>query len=74
MGYGEAAVIFIISRVGSDKDARSFLSGLKRNKELREWVYCNMDRLDDNSAVMQRAAMVGEAQGDREYAKKVSRT
>ncbi|KAK6508350.1 hypothetical protein TWF506_010444 [Arthrobotrys conoides] len=71
VGYGEAAVIFIISRVGSDKGARTFLSGLKRNKELREWVYCNMDRLDDNSAIMQRAAMVGEAQGDKEYAKKL---
>ncbi|RVD86429.1 uncharacterized protein DFL_004705 [Arthrobotrys flagrans] len=70
-GYGEAAVIFIISRVGSDKDARAFISGLKRNKGLREWVYCNQDRLDDNTAIMQRAAMIGEAQGDKEYAKKL---
>ncbi|KAF3081128.1 hypothetical protein TWF102_001664 [Orbilia oligospora] len=71
VGYGEASVIFIISRVGSDENAHAFLSGLKRSKELREWVYCNMDRLDDNSAIMQRAAIVGEAQNDKDYAKKL---
>ncbi|KAK6526950.1 hypothetical protein TWF281_010146 [Arthrobotrys megalospora] len=71
VGYGEAAVIFIISRVGSDKYARRFLSGLRRNKELSEWVYCSKDRLDDNAAVMKRAAMIGEAQGNKEYAKKL---
>ena len=72
VGYGEAAVIFVISRVGSDTFAKDFLAGLNRSKELRDWVYCSMKRLDEDAPVMQRAQIVGEAQGDKEYAKKVS--
>ncbi|KAK6349037.1 hypothetical protein TWF730_009797 [Orbilia blumenaviensis] len=72
MGYGEAAVIFIISKIGNDGCAESFLRQLKRCKELSEWVYCSMEKLpDDNAAVMARARMAAEAHGNKEYVKKL---
>ncbi|KAF3917806.1 hypothetical protein ABW20_dc0104526 [Dactylellina cionopaga] len=70
-GYGEAAVIFIVSRVGSDKAAKAFLSELKDSPDLKEWVYCSVDRLDDNAAFMKRAVVAGDAQNDKDYARKL---
>ncbi|KAK6336225.1 hypothetical protein TWF696_001788 [Orbilia brochopaga] len=71
--FGEAAVVFILSRVGSSAGAEKFMAGLKENAEgdLKDWVYCSMKRLDDESAIMKRAQIAAEAQGDKEYARKV---
>ncbi|KAF3933483.1 hypothetical protein ABW19_dt0205965 [Dactylella cylindrospora] len=65
--YGEAAVVFIVSRVGSDPDAETFLSTLQKSDELRDWVYCSVDRLDDNSPIFERADVAAEAQDDNKY-------
>ncbi|KAK6538892.1 hypothetical protein TWF694_010449 [Orbilia ellipsospora] len=70
-GYGEATVVFVVSRVGSDAAAKDFLNGLKKSKDLKDWVYCSANQLDDNAAVMKQASIAGEAQGDKEYAKKI---
>ncbi|KAJ6257571.1 hypothetical protein Dda_7356 [Drechslerella dactyloides] len=71
--FGEAAVVFVLSRVGSAAGAEKFLTSLKESAEddLKDWVYCSMDRLDDNAAFMKRAQIISEANGDKEYAKKL---
>ncbi|KAF3931176.1 hypothetical protein ABW19_dt0203062 [Dactylella cylindrospora] len=70
--YGEAAVVFVLARIGSDQAAGEFLYDLKRNKDLKEWVYCPEQRLDQNTAVMRRARIAGEAQSKDDYVKMVS--
>ncbi|EPS41458.1 hypothetical protein H072_4651 [Dactylellina haptotyla CBS 200.50] len=70
-GYGEATVVFIVSRVGSDVAAKDFLSSIEKNKELKEWIYCSMDQLDDNAAFMRHATLAGKAKGDKGYARKI---
>ncbi|KAK6512253.1 hypothetical protein TWF481_001143 [Arthrobotrys musiformis] len=68
--YGEAVVVFIISRVGSDKYAERFLNGLQSDKELKEWVYCKKGQLpDEKSAIMKRAAAAAKAQRNKSYTK-----
>jgi uncharacterized protein (DUF608 family) len=64
--FGEAAVVFIISRVGSSLEAEEFLDELDNDEELKEWVYCSKDRLDEQSAVIQRV------KDDVKYTKNVS--
>jgi hypothetical protein len=64
--FGEAAVVFIISRVGSSLEAEEFLDELDSNEELKEWVYCSKDRLDEQNAVFQRV------KDDVKYTKMVS--
>jgi len=39
--YGDAAVAFIISRVGNSQDARVFLDELRRDKKIGGMVYCS---------------------------------
>ncbi|KAK6514408.1 hypothetical protein TWF506_008801 [Arthrobotrys conoides] len=67
--YGEAAVVFILARVGSDAGAELFLYDLRRSTDLKEWVYCPDQRLDENSAVFTRARIAGRAQGKDDYLK-----
>jgi hypothetical protein len=39
--FGEAATVFLISRVGNSTDAETFLNELERDRELKEMVYCS---------------------------------
>ncbi|KAF3907799.1 hypothetical protein ABW21_db0205553 [Orbilia brochopaga] len=71
--FGEAAVVFILSRVGSSAGAERFLADLKESEEqgLKDWVYCSKERLDDDAAFMKRAQMIAEGQDDPEYPRKL---
>ncbi|KKZ62052.1 hypothetical protein EMCG_03514 [[Emmonsia] crescens] len=53
--FEPAGAVFLISRVGSDSDAEEFLKGLKKDKKLREMIYCDVRQLDNQRAVFQRA-------------------
>ena len=52
--FGPASVVFLISRVGNNKEAAAFLNGLDKNKELNEVLYCCKEKIDDRQAVFQR--------------------
>ncbi|GKZ27914.1 hypothetical protein AbraCBS73388_006660, partial [Aspergillus brasiliensis] len=60
----QAGAIFIISRVGNDANAETFLSSLRMNEELQEMIYCCQDQLDDRREVFLRA---GKAHGYTSY-------
>jgi hypothetical protein len=52
--FGEAATVFLISRVGNSTDAETFLNELERDRELKEMVYCSKEKLDEQMAVFKR--------------------
>ncbi|KAF2458875.1 hypothetical protein BDY21DRAFT_339116 [Lineolata rhizophorae] len=52
--FGEAATVFIVSRVGSSSEAEEFLYGLETDEELKEMVFCSKTSLDKERAVFQR--------------------
>ncbi|KAI0918884.1 hypothetical protein AcV5_001948 [Taiwanofungus camphoratus] len=45
-GYEPTAVMFSISQIGNDKQARAFLDGLRGDKEIEDILYCTTDQLD----------------------------
>jgi hypothetical protein len=53
--YGDAAVVFIVSRVGNSPAAQDFIAGIRQEKELERMVLCSMDDLDEQHAVFIRA-------------------
>ncbi|KAH8821851.1 hypothetical protein F5884DRAFT_104391 [Xylogone sp. PMI_703] len=56
-----AGAIFLISRVGNDPLAETFLKNLQKNKDLDEMVYCCLDQLDNEREIFLRAGK------DRQY-------
>ncbi|GLA29736.1 hypothetical protein AnigIFM63326_007648 [Aspergillus niger] len=54
-----AGAVFLISRVGNDANAETFLSNLKMNEELQEMLYCCQDQLDERREVFRRAGKDG---------------
>lgn len=44
--YGPAMTIFLIAKVGHDEDARTFINGLIRDKEIKSMVYTFTESLD----------------------------
>ncbi|KAI0918885.1 hypothetical protein AcV5_001949 [Taiwanofungus camphoratus] len=44
--YGPTAVMFNISQIGNDKNAKAFLDGLRGDTEIRDVLYCTTDQLD----------------------------
>jgi hypothetical protein len=46
-GYEKAAVVFLISRVGTSEDARKFLEKLRNDKEVGHMVYSSKDDLNE---------------------------
>jgi hypothetical protein len=46
-GYKKAAVVFLISRVGTSEDARKFLEKLRKDKEVGHMVYCSKADLNE---------------------------
>lgn len=46
-GYKKAAVVFLISRVGTSDDARKFLEKLRNDKEVGHMVYATKDDLNE---------------------------
>lgn len=54
-----AGAVFLISRVGNDANAETFLSNLKTNEELQEMLYCCQDQLDERREVFRRAGKDG---------------
>jgi hypothetical protein len=51
---GEAAVVFLICRVGGSVEAQAYLRRLEEDEALRGLVYCSRERLDEQLAVFQR--------------------
>nr|XP_001388510.2 hypothetical protein ANI_1_2130014 [Aspergillus niger CBS 513.88] len=66
-----AGAVFLISRVGNDANAETFLSNLKMNEELQEMLYCCQDQLDERREVFRRAGKDGRYSSvvdvEREY-------
>ncbi|PWY96742.1 hypothetical protein BO94DRAFT_506218 [Aspergillus sclerotioniger CBS 115572] len=58
---GSAGAVFLISRVGNDPGAETFLSNLMMNKNLEETLYCCPDQLDERREVFRKAGK------DRQY-------
>ncbi|KAI9765189.1 MAG: hypothetical protein M1840_007782 [Geoglossum simile] len=52
--FGEAAVVFLISRVGGDAGAEKFLTKLEADRELEGMVYCSTDSLDKVQDIFQK--------------------
>jgi len=46
-GYTKAAVVFLISRVGTSDEARNFLEELRNDKEVGHMVYSSKDDLNE---------------------------
>ncbi len=46
-GYKKAAAIFLISRVGTSKDARKFLDELRNDREVGHMVYSSKEDLNE---------------------------
>ncbi|KIY46463.1 hypothetical protein FISHEDRAFT_75620 [Fistulina hepatica ATCC 64428] len=46
-GYEPTAVMFLISQIGSDEAAESFLKKLRENVRLKQVLHCTTDRLDE---------------------------
>jgi hypothetical protein len=44
--YDPASVMFCISRIGADPGAKTFLDGLRDEKEIQDVVHCTADQLD----------------------------
>jgi hypothetical protein len=64
--YGEAAVIFLISRVGDSPSAKEFLDQLEKDPEVGNMVFCSPERLDERLEALRRNG------DDREYTAYVS--
>jgi len=52
--YGDAAVAFLISRVGNSQDARVFLDELRRDKKIGGMVYCSPEDMEEKQAIFQK--------------------
>jgi hypothetical protein len=52
--YGEAAVIFLISRVGNSLYAKQFLDELEKDPEVGNMVFCSPERLDERLEVFRQ--------------------
>jgi GH25 family lysozyme M1 (1,4-beta-N-acetylmuramidase) len=50
-GYKKAAVVFLISRVGTSEEARKFLDELGKDKEVGHMVYSSKDDLSEKLEV-----------------------
>lgn len=51
---GEAAVVFLLCRVGGSVKAESFFKTLERDENLKDMVYVSPYRVDDQLAIFQR--------------------
>jgi hypothetical protein len=51
---GEAAVVFLLCRVGESFEAESFLKTLERDENLKDIVYVSPHRVDNQLAIFQR--------------------
>ncbi|KAI9768494.1 MAG: hypothetical protein M1840_004904 [Geoglossum simile] len=58
--YGDAAVIFLISQVGSSVGATQFLAGLERDPDVGNMVFCTSEKLDEQAHALSQW-------GNREY-------
>ena len=45
-GIGKAAVIFIVSQVGSSDTATKFLKNLEKKPDIQHMIYCSDEKLD----------------------------
>jgi|SRR2546423_9172998 len=52
--YGEAAVIFLISRIGNSLYAKQFLDELEKDPEVGSMVFCSPERLDERLEVFRQ--------------------
>jgi hypothetical protein len=52
-GYEATAVMFCVSQIGDDDNAKAFLDGLRDNPRLKEVLYCTTDQLDSKFQQMQ---------------------
>ncbi|KAK0656593.1 hypothetical protein B0T16DRAFT_452146 [Cercophora newfieldiana] len=52
--YGNAAVVFIVSRIGSDPQAEEFIRKLGADPQAGSMVFCCKDMLDEQMDVFQR--------------------
>ena len=44
-GFGDTAAIFLLSRVGDDEEAKTFLKGLENDKEIGDMVFCSTENI-----------------------------
>ncbi|KIW33603.1 uncharacterized protein PV07_00439 [Cladophialophora immunda] len=61
---GEAAVAFLLCRVGDSVQAEAFFLGLEKDQNLRDVVYVSPYRIDDELAIFQRC---GDDEGYRAW-------
>ncbi len=55
LGYGDAAVIFLISRVGTSEGARQFVQGLGEDATIGSTVYVSPSDLAAKRAVYEKS-------------------
>lgn len=51
---GEAAVVFLLCRVGDNDEAEAFLKAIEKEEKLKDMVYVSPDRVDDKLAIFQK--------------------
>lgn len=55
LGYGDAAVIFLVSRVGTSEEARRFVQGLGEDAAVGSTVYVSPSDLAAKRAVYEKS-------------------